>query len=455
MKSLHLLVLSSILFFSACDEHQQTTCVESDKFVMRGDTCFLVKGITLFTDTIKAENLYTNITDELLCCANQVRHLSLDVDHSTNLEQLKSFKNLQSLYLKGFQKIPKDILALKKLKKLVLEYHKQQNIHIPSGIRSLSNLENLTLDVQVFPKEFLTLTHLKKLKIFNFDRFSQNQQITEWFLQLKKLESIEIQNATHFPLSLSKMPQLRKINIRSTPQDTISIKIKIPSAIENLTYLEELNLENFTADSIPQSLGKLKSLAKLKLPFSKYLPQTLNQLHHLKELSFGSPDKEKIALILTQLRSLETLYLGGNTTLQNPKIRTALKNLNQLTNLYLSGDFVRIPPEIFLIKSLKVLRINRIIHPFRLFEQVNVVNSIEKLDIPFCNIEAISDNIRYFKNLKYLRVTGCNLNEVSPEIGKLQNLEYLDISNNPALTSLPKEIKQLKKLRRINTELNQ
>ena len=243
--------------------------------------------------------------------------------------------------------------------------------------------------------------------------------------------------------------------IRSTPKDTIFIKIKIPSTIENLTYLEELNLENFTADSIPQSLGKLKSLAKLKLPFSKYLPQTLNQLHHLKELSFGSPDKEKIALILTQLRSLETLYLGGNTTLQNPKIRTALKNLNQLTNLYLSGDFVRIPPEIFLIKSLKVLRINRIIHPFRLFEQVNVVNSIEKLDIPFCNIEAISDNIRYFKNLKYLRVTGCNLNEVSPEIGKLQNLEYLDISNNPALTSLPKEIKQLKKLRRINTELNQ
>ena len=66
------------------------------------------------------------------------------------------------------------------------------------------------------------------------------------------------------------------------------------------------------------------------------------------------------------------------------------------------------------------------------------------LFISFSTGDEEDNEVLYFPSLKYLHLHENDLRSVPPHIGYQKNLETLDISDNPKLEVLPKELGNLK-----------
>ncbi|NWI87958.1 LRC18 protein, partial [Pitta sordida] len=80
---------------------------------------------------------------------------------------------------------------------------------------------------------------------------------------------------------------------------------------------------------------------------------------------------------------------------------------------------------------------------------------VEELDLSRNMLRKIPNTIEKFQNLLWLDLHSNQLDELPKEIGTLQNLTFLNICNNKLTTeSLPEELNLLKNLRTLNLGLN-
>ena len=85
----------------------------------------------------------------------------------------------------------------------------------------------------------------------------------------------------------------------------------------------------------------------------------------------------------------------------------------------------------------------------KLPEYLSEFNNLTELDIAWCNLSVIPDNLIILKNLKKLNISSNRITKIHPKIGNLEDLEELDLSYNE-MEKIQLPILELKSLKHLN-----
>lgn len=81
------------------------------------------------------------------------------------------------------------------------------------------------------------------------------------------------------------------------------------------------------------------------------------------------------------------------------------------------------------------------------------IDEITRLDLSFCNLDELPEEIVYLKNLTHLNLCGNNINSLSENLFNLKKLKSLNVSKNQ-LDLFPKAIFKIKSLKNLNLSSN-
>ncbi len=210
-----------------------------------------------------------------------------------------------------------------------------------------------------------------------------------------------------------------EINFKFSKVDRIKWNTKIGFTVNDNNRVSGIVLHNCGIKILPESIGNLKSLETLGLGG--------NLLSTLPE-SIGN------------LKSLETLGLGGNLLSTLPE---SIGNLSSLQRLMLAyNQLTMLPESIGDLKSLKVLFIgaNKL---KRLPDSIGELKSLSYLNLCTNNISTLPDSIGRLNSLKELWSSHNKLKTLPESIGNLISLLYLNLEGNK-INSLPISIWRLK-----------
>ena len=188
--------------------------------------------------------------------------------------------------------------------------------------------------------------------------------------------------------------------------------------IEDLIYLEKLDLRDTKIEELPESIGKLTNLKRLDLSSTKIeeLPKWMGELRNLEWLVLRNINIEKLPEWMGELTNLEWLNLNGTNIEELPKW---IGKLTKLEWLYLSGTNIEELPE-----------------------SIGELTNLKRLDLSETNIEELPEWIEELTNLESLNLSGTNIEELPKWIEELTNLEWLDLSSTK-LKKLPYSLFQL------------
>lgn len=203
-----------------------------------------------------------------------------------------------------------------------------------------------------------------------------------------------------------------------------SLKNQLPK----LVNLKSLRIENENEDTIeiPESIYKLETLEYLKISakFHKLSPEIKN-LNKLKYLYLSTPESEnpipKEIKYLTELRTLT--ILGIDTIIDEICM---LENLRQI---YFTGNFYFLPKKIGLLKNLTSIEVQSG-NLSDLPASLKQLKNLEYLILRDCNLEEISKNFCYLNNLKYLDLTDNRISEVRNCLVRLNKIEKVFLNGN-------------------------
>lgn len=136
---------------------------------------------------------------------------------------------------------------------------------------------------------------------------------------------------------------------------------------------------------------------------------------------------------------------------------TGIKDLNHVLDgtviNFSKKGLTEIPEEVFMNKSLKVLKLygNKL---ETLPDEIGDLENLEKLYLGKNNIKRLPASIGKLKKLKILSAQYNLIDSLPDSIGELENLEQLILNQNK-LTSLPKSIGNLKKLVVLQLKFNE
>lgn len=278
------------------------------------------------------------------------------------------------------------------------------------------------------------------------------------------------------------LQEIESINQRPVPRLDKEEDDKFGFFVENesMVYLNLSNIYNL--ESIPESLGNLKSLRRLDIRWCsrlKSIPESVGNLKNLVELNIsGCYDLESLPKGLGGLESLERLELNQCDELMN--LPEGITNLNKLVSLKLENvrNLKSLPKNIGKLNSLTELAIIRAEKlkdiPESVCDLINLVNMrlekckkikslpnhINKLEnLTELTIKGISQLISLpitlvaLNKLKKLVIDNCGeLKSLPDNINVLNQLEELAIKNLPKLLNLPKTLWLLKNIKKLSIE---
>ena len=199
---------------------------------------------------------------------------------------------LLNLQLMGYDRIPNELLRMKKLKKLKFDFNDKLRVSdmpeefsilkllsfrsckmpsIPENIHNLKRVATLQLEenlIEILPNSFTKLRTLTSLDI------SKNRlyQLPEGFenLQLLRTLNLESNNIEVMPTAFSRMSVLMTLNLA---KNRIS---DMPDVICDISSLRKLNLESNRLSVIPNRIGRL-FLIELRLGHNRleFLPDDM------------------------------------------------------------------------------------------------------------------------------------------------------------------------------------
>lgn len=276
---------------------------------------------------------------------------------------------------------PDEILEFSNLEYLDLSQNEIEMI--PEGIKELSNLKTLIIDRNRFKTlpQELKNLNLKKLNI------SDNRYLREPVF-IYKIKSLEELSMAGLGWEYNKRDSLYTINFKG---------------IENLTHLISLDISGYTwrVADFPVEICQLINLRKLNISDNWYnkIPSEILNLKNLRILDISSfGDKLHNVEIVLQLPKLSHLLMKYNT----PSFES--KHL-----------------------------------------QVGCKNTLQNLDMSFCNLNSLPGFLFQFNNLTYLNIEGNKLSRLQEELSGLNNLKTLIAGQNP-YKKFPDVINKLKKL---------
>ncbi len=227
---------------------------------------------------------------------------------------------------------------------------------------------------------------------------------------------------------------------------------EIPTAVFEMTWLQELDLSNNQLTGVAPAIGQLQNLKYLDLRGNQLttVAPAIGRLQNLKYLDLRSNQLTTVAPAIGQLQNLQVLFLHSNQLTTVPSAVTKLKNLQRLNLSY--NKLTVLPPAIAQLQKLEILdlRDNQLTAVPSTIAQLQ---NLQYLGLSRNQLTSVSAAIAQLQNLKYLDLEGNQLTNVSAAIARLQNLQELYLHGNQ-LTTIPAAIAQLQNLKELNLSDN-
>ena len=164
----------------------------------------------------------------------------------------------QCFFDKNLKKI--DHTHVISLNRPTIEIRSRRIEFLPSEIRRLQNLENLTLfdnQLKAFPQEIGALKYLKDLNFLS-------NQVTELPAEIGLLSNLEVLSGSlnelqYLPEEINRLVNLRVLNF---PYNRLT---SLPKSIARLTKLQELNLPRNELTHLPEEMRHFSNLSYINL----------------------------------------------------------------------------------------------------------------------------------------------------------------------------------------------
>ncbi|WP_299457269.1 leucine-rich repeat domain-containing protein [uncultured Microscilla sp.] len=248
------------------------------------------------------------------------------------------------------------------------------------------------------------------------------------------------------------MKLLRRVQKGKSLQLAGSIKA-IPEEIWQLTELESLTIINRNLGYISEDIAQLKNLKYLNIQSKLAMfPVGITQLHQLAELKlfinndqfFGTVPPEVAQL--AQLKELTFTSLSGSFPVNFCRI-TSLERIDLGYS-----NFEDFPEEVTQLNHLNALKLNfnENLQLSGLFSKLHKISSLKNLDLSFCKLNTLPDEVALLDQVEKLNIAGCHLRSLPTHIEDMVSLKYLDISHNH-FEQLPQIVHKLPRLEQVKT----
>ncbi|XP_050261973.1 disease resistance protein RUN1-like [Quercus robur] len=347
----------------------------------------------------------------------------------------KCFENLKFIALKLTE--GPDINNVPNLKSLVLQncinlrrIHPSIGIHKKLTILDLSGCKNLTS----LPSKF----EMECVKELNLAWCSKITKLPEFSRNMKCVRRIFLTGAaaiTTLPTSIENLAALRYLYLIDTAITTL------PTSIGHLAALSILKLGGSAITTLPTSIEHLTNLGELELTNCKnlvHLPDTVFNLKLVRVVNLeGCSKLDRLPENLGNAESLRCLALGETAIRKVPSSIGLLKHLVELTingckGLSSNKSWYELLPFCSMPTSP---------HPIDLlFSSLSLspASSLFWLDLSYCNLKAIPNDIGSLFNLYELDLSGNDFVCLPESIIRLSELTWLKLNNCTSLRSLPK-----------------
>lgn len=313
----------------------------------------LVELDTLILSHNGIESLPTSFGD-----LKEVKYLDLYGLKLTSLpESFGNLSNLTHLAL-GYNylsKLPESFGNLKNLERLE---GPQLSQSVPSSFSNLSKLKICTFWVEggiaVLPEDFGRLTSLVSLSLRG-----NYKKIPDSFTNLSNLEILIFSDGTgitEIPLQIGNLTNLKHLNLRlrtdRLPESITKLSNLVilslngqlnylPSDLDKLSNLENIQVSNLGLKEIPESIGNLKNLVRFSAAGNEIsiIPESIGGLSKINWLSLSRNQITHFPSSMANLSgTLKELFINGNQYSDSEFIK--LKNMLPNTNIttYQSGD---------------------------------------------------------------------------------------------------------------------
>ena len=369
--------------------------------------------------------------------------------------ELGDLTNLRALRLQRNQltgEIPSELGDLTNLQYLLL-HENQLTGEIPSELGQLTNLEYLFLDgnqlTGEIPAELGDLAALVELSLWGNQLtgeipsglvLKQERAVlrvlyngtggANWTDKTNWLSTDAL--STWYGVSTDGQGRVTQLILHGN-----GLTGQIPSALENLTNLQYLDLsDNMLSGEIPSELGNLAALVELSLGGNQLTGGIPSELEGvvLQELSLRSKQfTGQISSALEKLTNLQYLDLSDN--MLSGEIPEKLGDLTNLRYLGLSDNQLtgEIPSELGQLSNLEQLDLGENQLTGEIPSELGQLSNLEQLDL--------GEN----------QLTG----EIPSELGQLSNLEQLSLNQNQLTGGIPAEVEDLPALQEVSLWNNQ
>ncbi|XP_078663468.1 uncharacterized protein LOC144906766 isoform X2 [Branchiostoma floridae x Branchiostoma belcheri] len=187
---------------------------------------------------------------------------------------------------------------------------------LPNNITLLPTVETIDLSKNALSTLPADMSGLKRLKVLILTD-NAFESIPDSIMSLGRLDCLEMKrnklNNRRGDLWLNVPPKLKILDM----EDNCSLFL-LPDGLEQLEYIEELNLSYCGIETLPESLGQVSSLKTIHLAGNKLrtLPDSFGRLLNLETLDLeGNRRLSSLPPSLHRLRELKDKAMGKNTGL--------------------------------------------------------------------------------------------------------------------------------------------
>jgi adenylate cyclase len=364
--------------------------------------------------------------------------------------QLDQFQNV-NLDSKNLLTIPLSLYR-RASELLNLNISRNMSLSIPSDfIDSCINLHEIRFthnEARRIPKAIPpapALTHLdlshNRLEDLDHIDLSAMHLLVSLKIANNKLKSI--------PNNIVQLPDLQILDLSS------NYFCEFPLVICDLPHLSDLDLSFNLIETVPEEIGKLKTLSRFVITNNKLkcdFPASISEMDSLRELDCRFNALHNIDG-LAALPSLESLFCGHNaipavapTTGRFAKLKHFHMNKNPTTKVMLpvAPEPMRTAMTYLNVAGAKLSALDEVIF--------DALPNLERLILDDNAFTALP-YIGKLKKLQFLHCANNSLQALPKEIGTMSALKYIDVHNNN-LKTLPLEIWQITTLEYLNATSN-
>jgi len=268
---------------------------------------------------------------------------------------------------------------------------------------------------------------------------------------LTELKELDIwkTDLTSIPAHIGNITSLEILKIRNHPNLT-----ELPGELGNLTNLSQLLIFQNGLISLPAELGNLLNLDTLDANFNKieFIPNGLGNLSSLTRLNLSSNNLNSLPLDFIQLSAVTYLNLNGNK-ICGVTDQGLLNWLSAKNSEWFDGQWCATSEDISAVHAILAANgLDTVISQMSPKPKTKD-NRISTLSLSFKNLTTMPDNIGVLTGLTELSISKNKLTSLPEALGNCVNLKTLRIDKND-LSSLPAGILNMDSLTTLALDSN-